>query len=229
MKKEKLYEIIKLAQGYYRTNLYSGNGILAMKYLKEREITEDVINKFCFGYAPDNDELLSYLSGKGFNEEEILLSGLADKKETCVVKKFNNRIMIPIFDADNKIVSFCGRTLAANEAVFLNSADTPIFTKEDCMFGLNIAKESTEPYVLLVEGVLDVVAFNQKGNTAVVATLGSELSKKQVKMLKVLNKEVLIAYDSDEVGMNLASQAFENLKQDGVIARIISIDEWLRR
>lgn len=229
MKKEKLYGIIKLAQEYYQDSLYSENGTIAMKYLKERKITEDVINKFSIGYAPDNDELLSYLLGKGFNEEEILLSGLAVKKETCVVKKFNNRIMIPIFDADNKIVSFCGRTLAANEAVFLNSADTPIFNKEDCMFGLNIAKESTEPYVLLVEGVLDVVTFNQKGNMSVVATIGIELSKKQVKMLKSLNKEILIAYDNDELGMSLANQAFETLKQEGVIAKIVSKDEWLQR
>lgn len=229
MKKEKLYEIIKLAQEYYQDSLYSENGTIAMKYLKEREITETVINKFSIGYAPDNDELLSCLSEQGFNEEEILLSGLAVKKGSRIMKKFNNRIMIPIYDTDNKIVSFCGRTLASNEAVFLNSADTPIFTKEDCLFGLNITNESTEPYILLVEGVLDVVTFNQKGNTSVVATIGIELSKKQVKMLKSLNKEILIAYDNDELGMSLANKAFETLKQEGVIAKIVSRNEWLQR
>lgn len=222
---KRLYKINELAADFFKENLKEK----AIKYCRERKLSDEIIEKFSLGYAPLRDNsLYSFLTEKGYKKEEIEASGLIGEKETenktvFVYDKFWDRLMFPIRDIDGKIIGFGGRTLEKDGLPkYINSKDTPVFKKGENLYGLNFAKNAE--FIILCEGNVDVISLHQAGFSGAVASLGTALTIAQAKLLKSLNKEIYISYDTDPAGINATLKAIKLLNEQGVRPRILSFD-----
>ncbi|MBP5658159.1 MAG: DNA primase, partial [Clostridia bacterium] len=174
VKKQRVIEATREAGRFFYAKLNSAEGAAAREYLKRREISDLTIKRFGIGYAPDAGfELTRYLRGKGFTEEELkasFLSGVSKKGNLYDI--FRNRIMFPVFDLAGNPVAFSARRLnEADERKYVNTSDTPAFKKSKILFGLNIAKSTSDGTLILCEGAVDAIALHQAGFDNACATL----------------------------------------------------------
>ncbi|MBR0277265.1 MAG: DNA primase [Clostridia bacterium] len=224
----------KLKQTIYRINTVSGRffyeklsencGSNAREYIKKRELAKQTVNRFGLGYAPDGNLLLKFLRSQGFSDDEIVASGVVGKSENGdLYDRFRNRLMFPIIDVRKNIIGFGGRVLDDSKPKYLNSPETAAFNKSYNLFGLNIAKNSVENYLLLVEGYMDVIQLHQHGINTAVATLGTSLTTEQARIIKRIKNEVIISYDSDEAGQKATQRAIEILSEEGLRVRVLTM------
>ncbi len=234
---DKLYRINRDAAKYFYINLKKYPGII--EYLKSRKIDIDVIKKFGIGYAINQwDNLLKYLTSKGYVEEDILKTGLIIKNQdkNSYYDRFRNRVMFPIFDVRKRIIGFGGRVIDDSLPKYLNSPETMIFNKGYNLYGLNLAKEAVkDKSFILVEGYMDVIKMHTYGYNTAVAALGTSLTDNQIKLLKRYSKSFYIGFDSDDAGQNAALKALNMFKRNEIDAKIILIpgakdpDEYLNK
>lgn len=225
--KTKLLEINKAAATYYVYQLKSERGAQALKYLKDREITDEMIRRFGLGYSNIYaDDLYKYLKGLGYSDELLKQSGLITMNEKGVFDKFWNRVMYPIMDANGKVIAFGGRVMGQGEPKYLNSPETPIFDKSRNLYGLNYARSSRKNYFLLCEGYMDVISLHQAGFTNAVASLGTALTTPHTRILARYVKEVLLTYDSDGAGVKAALRAIPLLREAGISAKIVNMQPY---
>lgn len=220
---EQLYEINEAAVDFFKKEFKQR----AKGYCNKRKINDETLEKFSVGYAPFyGNKLFSFLIQKGYTEDEIMMSGLVGQKEnengeTVFFDKFWDRIMFPIKNIDGRIIGFGGRSLVKDTShKYINSQDTPIFKKGENLYGLNFAKDAE--YIILCEGNIDVIMLHQAGFTGATASLGTALTDVQAKLLKGLNKDIYISYDSDAAGIKAALKAIKLFNHIGVHPRIIS-------
>ena len=161
--KSRLLEINKEAARYYYYQLKSERGQAARAYLANRGLSEDTIKAFGLGYATRyGSDLYQYLKKLGYEDDLLRQSGLVSFDEARGGHdKFWNRIMFPIMDTGNKVVGFGGRVMDDSMPKYLNSPETAIFDKSRLLYGLNIARRTREPYILICEGYMDVIALHQ--------------------------------------------------------------------
>ncbi len=224
--KAQLLEINKAAAQYYYTQLMSPKGQTALKYLKDRGISEDTIRAFGLGYSNKySDDLYRFLKERGYSDELLIQSGLitADEKQGAH-DKFWNRVMFPIMDANSRVIGFGGRVLGDGKPKYLNSPETPIFDKSRNLYGLYRARKSRQSYFLLCEGYMDVISLQQAGFTNAVASLGTALTEQHASVLKRYVDQVYLTYDSDEAGTKAAIRAVPILKSAGLLVRVIRMD-----
>lgn len=223
--KERLLAVNKEAAKYYFYQLKSERGQAAMKYLKDRALTDDTIKHFGLGYSNKYaDDLYKYLKNLGYEDELLRQSGLVTMEEAKgVYDKFWNRVMYPIMDANNRVIAFGGRVMGEGTPKYLNSPETPIFEKSRNLYGLNFARGSRKDYFLLCEGYMDVISLHQAGFTNAVASLGTALTTQHARILARYTKEVLLTYDSDGAGVKAALRAIPILKEAGISARIVNM------
>ena len=198
---------------YYRTHLFNNKDILA--YLREkRGLTDATIETFGLGYAPHGyDNLLKQFSSKGYSEKDLIDSGMLSVREaddsrntqnsTRVYDKFRNRIMIPIRDENGKMAGFGARIVDPNDIPkFLNSPETPIFSKGRILYGLDRARKPIRAadQAVIVEGYLDVIALHQAGYENVVSPMGTALTEDQLRLLKRSTRRIVLALDPDTAG-----------------------------
>jgi len=192
----------------------------AIDYLKKRGVSGDTAKRFGIGFAPDAwDEL-----AKAFpNPEHALAAGLLKKKDDDgaqsdarqkqrIYDVFRNRIMFPIRDPRGRVIGFGGRTLGDDPAKYLNSPETPLFHKGRNLFGLYEAKQSSKaalPYLLVVEGYMDVVMLAQHGIHNAVATLGTATTREHLALLFKSTSRAVFCFDGDRAGRSAASRALE--------------------
>ncbi len=223
--RDRIYEINKEAARYYYSNLIRNEE--ALKYLQSRKIKRKTINQFGLGFAEDNWEgIYKYLKEKGYNEKDLEKAGLIGirKDNTGYYDKFRNRIIFPIIDTRNRVIGFGGRVLDESMPKYLNSKDTPAFTKGNNLYGLNLIKKySNRDKIILVEGYMDVISLFNNGINYSVASLGTAFTANQAKLLKRYGREVFICYDSDQAGINATTRAINILKKEGVNAKIIKL------
>ena len=211
----KLFEVLNEAVNYttYQLNLNEFEDV--KNYLLKRNISERAIKKFKIGYNPKHS-LSNYLIKKGFTRSELIDINLLNFKAETDYDVFSNRIVFPIFNEDNHPVGFSGRVVSSNDQPkYLNTSETKLYSKGNILYNLNQAKNSirNEKFLYLVEGVLDVIAFDEANVYNVVASLGTALTKKQVSMIKRLTKKVVIAFDGDNAGQNAAYQVGKLIKE----------------
>ncbi len=223
---DRLYKINRDAAAYFYRNLKAYPEIIS--YLKSRKIDNDVIKKFGIGYAINQwDNLLKYLTGKGYIEEDILKTGLIIKhqeKNSCY-DRFRNRVMFPIFDVRKRIIGFGGRVIDDSLPKYLNSPETLIFNKGYNLYGINLAREAVkDKSFILVEGYMDVIKMHAYGYDTAVAALGTSLTDNQIKLLKRYSKSFYIGFDSDNAGQNAALKALNMFKRNNIDAKVIIID-----
>ncbi|MFQ8600965.1 MAG: toprim domain-containing protein, partial [Oscillospiraceae bacterium] len=132
--------------------------------------------------------------------------------------------MFPIIDLRGNVIAFGGRVMQGGGPKYLNSPDTPVFKKSRNLFALNFAKQSAEPYLILAEGYMDVIALHQAGFTTAVATLGTALTSEQARLVAGYVSRVMIAYDSDEAGQKATRRAIGIFSDTGVEVKVLQIE-----
>jgi len=201
---QNLRKLLEDAVIYYRTQLFANKDILT--YLHEkRGLTDASIETFGLGFAPSGyDNALKYFTQRGFKEQELLEVGLLTEREDGKrYDKFRNRIMIPIRDENGKMAGFGARIVDPNDIPkFLNSPETPIFSKGRILYGLDRARKPIRAadQAVIVEGYLDVIALHQAGYENVVSPMGTALTEDQLRLLKKSTRRIVLALDPDAAG-----------------------------
>lgn len=223
--KSQLLQVQKEAATYFFYQLKKEGGKQAYGYLKGRGLSDDTIRKFGLGYSSKyNNDLYQFLKKKGYSDEVLKESGLITMDErNGVYDKFWNRVMFPIMDANHRVIGFGGRVMGDAKPKYLNSPETKIFDKSRNLYGLNLARSSRKPNMIICEGYMDVIALHQAGFNQAVASLGTALTVQQCLLLKRYTNEVLITYDSDEAGTKAALRAIPLLKEAGLNTRVINM------
>ena len=227
-KRQKLLDIHKLAAQYYYYQLKGKNGANARQYFEKRRLSSETIAHFGLGFSnPFRDDLYQFLKSKGFDDGILKESGLVTIDEKRGANdKFWNRVMFPIMDVNNKVIGFGGRVLGDGTPKYLNSPETLLFDKSRNLYGLNFARTSRRPNMVICEGYMDVIALHQAGFTNAVASLGTAFTLQHGILLKRYTEEVMLAYDSDEAGTKAALRAIPILRSAGLRIRIIHMDPY---
>lgn len=242
--KEKLYIVMEEATKFFEKNLRENSEVI--EYLKSRGLIDESIKNFRIGYIkPDWRELYGYLQKKGFTDTEMEKAGLVKKTEKGYYDRFRGRIMFPIGDSSGRIIAFSGRLFPESVpteigtptmvgAKYLNSPDTPIFSKSSVLFGLDKAKESIRKnnFSILVEGQMDLILSHQSGFKNTIATSGTALSDATVSrenvvsnlgLVRRLSENIVLAFDSDKAGLGATLRAGKialSLGMDVKVARM---------
>lgn len=227
-KRTKLLEINKEAAKYFYKLLRSPRGEKAYAYFRKRELSDETMRKFGLGYSDQySDDLYRYLRHVGYDDALLKESGLVSIDEVRGGHdKFWNRAMFPIMDVHNRVIGFGGRVMGEGEPKYLNSPETKIFDKSRNLYGLNIARTTRKPQLLLCEGYMDVIALHQAGFDNAVASLGTSLTSGHASLLKRYTKEVYLTYDSDGAGVKAALRAIPILKEVGIITKVINMQPY---
>ena len=223
--KATILEMNRLAAKYFYVQLKNERGFHAYRYLKDRQLSDEMILAFGLGYSnPYSDDLYKYLRGKGYSEELIRKAGLINTDERQgVYDKFWNRVMFPIMDANNRVIGFGGRVMGDAKPKYLNSPETKIFDKSRNLYGLHLARSSRRKNLIICEGYMDVISMHQAGFNNAVASLGTALTSLQAGLMKRYTDEVLVIYDSDEAGVKAALRAIPMLKGVGLTTRVVNL------
>src|SRR5215204_637308 len=201
---ENLRKLLEDAVIYYRSQLFNNKDILA--YLREkRGLTDATIETFGLGYAPAGyDHALKHFAQRGYKEQELVGAGLVTEREDGKrYDKFRNRIMIPIRDENGRMSGFGARIVDPNDVPkFLNSPETPVFSKGRLLYGLDRARKPirTADQAVIVEGYLDVIALHQAGYENVISPMGTALTEDQLRLLKKFTRKIVLALDPDTAG-----------------------------
>lgn len=210
-KKDRLREAMSRAGEWYAEKIKDSP---AYAYAKSRGLTDESIQHWDLGYAPDAwRDLLEAFTALGFTIEELLSAGLikeADGKPGTYYDRFRNRLMFPIRDASGRVVAFTGRTLSPDEqAKYLNSPETELYHKSELLFGMDKAKDAirTRGFTMLVEGQLDVLLAHQAGFTNAVALSGTALSPVHLALMKRYSENLMLVLDADPAGFKATARS----------------------
>jgi DNA primase len=224
-------ELNQWALQWWEDQLQSRAGTSVRKYLKDRDITEETVKTFHLGFAPDSWEALStHLRQKGATQEQLEKSGLVVKREegSGSYDRFRGRLIFPVFDAQGKPIAFGGRTLdPEGEPKYLNSPETPAYTKGRHLYGLHLSKDEIrrQGFAILVEGYLDLIVPYQNGVRNIVASLGTALTPEQVKLIGRFARKVLVNYDGDRAGVQAAKRAIETILAEDIEVKVLVLPD----
>ena len=222
--KSQLLDIHKEAALYYYRLLRSDKGQRAYEYLKGRGLSDETIKNFGLGYSSNySDDLYKYIKSKGYSDDVLKESGLFTFSEKGVYDKFNNRVMFPIMDINNRVIGFGGRVMGDGKPKYLNSPETVLFDKSCNLYGMNIARGSRKESFLMCEGYMDVIALHQAGFNNAVASLGTAHTPRQANLIKRYAKDVYLTFDSDNAGVMAALRAIPMLKAAGLNVKVIDM------
>ena len=237
--REQLYEIVAVASKFYEHALFQPDGKQALAYLRqERKLSDETIRHFEIGYAPEGwQTLYGYLvEQKHYPVNLVEQAGLIVPRKggTGYYDRFRGRVMVPIHDAQNRLIGFGGRGLEADaKPKYLNSPETELFDKGKTLYGLDKAKAAIakQDRAIVVEGYFDVIALHAAGITNAVASLGTALNEKQVKLLLryTESKQIVFNFDADAAGVKAADRAIgevaEMAYRGDVQLRVLNIPE----
>jgi len=223
-----LVEMHREAQAFF-TKQISGTleGKAARAYLEDRGLDNKAIDRFGIGYAPsDGDALLRVLKQK-YPEKLLVESGLISRGEQGgrLFDRFRRRITFPIANDSGKIVAFGARALGDDQPKYLNSPETPIYSKSNVLYHMDRAKEALRrsDFAVLVEGYMDAIAVARAGISNVVASCGTSLAEPQIKLLSRFTKRVIINYDPDNAGQLAAERSVALLLEQDFEVRVLAL------
>ena len=223
--KAKVYKVNNFTADYYHKRLYKPESKAGQEYVKQRKLTNETLESYNLGFSGNYDELYKVLRKEGFNDEEILESGLVKKNEHGqYVDFYRDRFMIPILDVRNRVIAFGGRVLGdAKRFKYLNSPENIVYSKGKHLFGLNVAKKYDHKKLLIVEGYMDAISLHQRGITNVVAALGTALTTNQGWLLRRNAEQVILGFDADGAGQNAIMRAMEVMQNMGCDMRVLQM------
>jgi DNA primase len=226
--KDQLLEIHeKITQRWQNCLLNEAAGKTARDYLEKRGVSADAIKLFRLGAAPENwDDTVNWAKNKNYELPLVEKAGLILRKENSehFYDRFRGRLMFPICDEQGRVIGFSGRVLSGDEktAKYVNSPETPIFTKSKIFFGLDKSKRAIldTGFAIVCEGQLDLIACFMAGVQNVVAPQGTAFTDQHARILKRYVDEVVLCFDSDEAGQNAAVRSLDNLLASGLAVRV---------
>jgi DNA primase len=214
---------------HFQRNLESSQAESARGYLFKREVSEEMLTGFGIGWSqPDWHGLEGFLRAKGYAREQAVACGLLVQNEQGrVYDRFRDRIMFPIHDLAGRVIAFGGRSIDNNEPKYINSSETPIYTKGEHLYGLHQARRAIvrDKRALLTEGYLDVVALHQFGFDRAVGVLGTALTHSQVKRLSGFCSRVDLVFDGDQAGRKAAVRATEMFLARGLHCSVVALPD----
>lgn len=228
--KDSLYSINEFAQKYFYDNLLNteeGKAI-GLSYFRERDVKQQTIDTWGLGYCKQKSNDFSlYALRSGYTEEILIKSGLSLKSEKTgeLYDRFHSRVTFPIYNVGGRVLGFSARILSADKtkAKYVNSPESPIYTKGKVLFGLYFAKNeiAKKDECYLVEGNVDAVMMSQNGVKNVVASSGTALTQEQVRMIKRYTRNVVILYDGDNAGIHATIRATDMFFKEGMNVKTI--------
>ena len=212
------------ARFFHRALMDSPDALQARRYLEGRGFDREVAERWQLGYAPGRDALCKHLLSKGFTETEILKADLGRKsdKDGSLYDFFRQRITFPTWSLQGDVVAFGARALGDQQPKYLNTSDTPVFSKSRVMYGLDRAKSSLGRgnAAVVVEGYTDVIALHEAGVPEAVATNGTALGDTHFEQLKKFTGRAVLMFDADEAGKGAAERGWGDIKQAPLFHRI---------
>lgn len=234
--KMRLFEANRAAARFYFDQLYQPLGSEGLQYLHNRGIDDPVIRRFGLGFAPNEwDALVEHLRGQNFRDEEMLSAGLAQMGDRGLRDNFRNRIMFPIIVPTGEVIAFGGRVMDSSQPKYLNTSDTPVFNKRKNLYALNLLKKkANNKNAIIVEGYMDVIALNKHGFDFAVASLGTAVTREQIKLLHRNATSITLAYDGDHAGIDATHKAINIMIAEKIKPKVIALppgvdpDEYIR-
>jgi len=218
--REELTRVMDLAGRFYADTLWKPAGERARAYLGERGIDTGIARHFGLGYAPEGwESLLTFMRAEKVSEEALIATGLAVARENRAgaYDRFRGRLLFPIRDLQGRVVAFGGRGFGDEQPKYLNSPETPLYTKGNLLYGADLARMTIQSQnrALLVEGYVDCIMAHQHGFTGTVAALGTAFTPAQLALLRRYCDEVVTFFDADAAGQKAAARAEELLEPAG--------------
>ena len=224
---EPLYAAAAAAQDWFARQLVDAReAAVAREYLASRDVTMEAAAPIGLGYAPPGRAFISAMAELGVGEPVLLEAGLVARRDDgSVVPRFRSRLLFPIHDLRGRPVGFGGRMLGPGEPKYLNSPETPIFSKGRMLYNLHSAKNAIrkEEHALVVEGYFDVLRLSLAGIEHVVAPLGTALTSEQAVLLRRYTPTVTLLYDSDAAGQRATFRAGDELLRHGARVRVATM------
>jgi DNA primase len=239
--RRKLLDLHEIAAQWFEEQLRSSEGAIAREYLAGRGVTPEAIKLFRIGYAPDNFNGLRDRLSPMADAETLRASGLFSSKDSedaggNVVRghmydRFRKRVMFPICNESGKVIAFTARTLdtggdGKSGPKYLNSPETPLYTKGQVLFNLDKAKSAMRQmeFALLVEGQMDCISVYMRGIQNVIATSGTAFTEQQVGLLRRQTTNVVVNFDPDAAGANAAEKSIALLTEEGFTIKVVTLD-----
>ena len=218
--REELLRVMDLAGRFYADTLWKAAGERARAYLGERGIDTGIARHFGLGYAPEGwESLLAVMKTEKVPEEALIATGLAVARENRAgaYDRFRGRLLFPIRDLQGRVVAFGGRGFGDEQPKYLNSPETPLYTKGNLLYAADLARPAIQSQnrALLVEGYVDCIMAHQHGFTGTVAALGTAFTPAQLALLRRYCDEVVTFFDADAAGQKAAARAEELLEPTG--------------
>lgn len=218
--KEALYKVCKDMVEFTHYQLQTAQARTVKDYLLRRGVSEEIMNRFSIGYNPKQDDVYKFLHAKKHLDENIIGAGVARMSSIGMKDVFTHRITIPIHDSEGNPVGFTARRIEENDdAKYINTQETDIYHKGSLIFNYHRAKIEAKKAnrIYIVEGAMDVLAFEKVGLRNSVATLGTACTKEQLMLLKQVSVPIIVCYDGDQAGKN-ATYKFGQLASEHKIA-----------
>lgn len=231
-KRESLYIILNYAKEYFNDLLLKSEEgkSVGLSYIKEREISQDSLDKFELGYSLGEwDGFLKAALKKGYDQKLIEEAGLIIAKENKVYDRFRNRVMFPIHNGSGKVVAFGARILVSDkkQPKYINSPETELYNKSKILYGLYHSKQEIrrEDNCYLVEGYTDVIGMHQVGVENVVSSSGTALTHDQIKLIRRFTQNVTVIFDGDAAGIRASIRGIDMLLEGGLNVRAVALPE----
>ena len=234
----KLLDLHETAAGWFEEQLRGPEGALAREYLAGRGLSAEGIAKFRIGYAPDSFNALRERLSPMADTETLRQSGLFSSKEQGdgsfgpLYDRFRKRVMFPICNESGRVIAFTARTLETGDKAgpkYLNSPETPLYSKGSVLFNLDKAKTAIRQleFALLVEGQMDCISVYLRGFQNVIATSGTAFTEQQVGLLRRHTSQVAVNFDPDAAGANAAEKSISLLTEEGFAIKIVTLEDGL--
>lgn len=226
--RERLLKLLEAANRYYRACLKSEEALEAREYLlKKRGLREETLATFSLGFCPSPGKgSVAFLLKEGFSGQEILRAGIGVvTKRGELLDRFRGRITFALHDAQGRIIGFAGRILGEGEPKYVNSPESPLFTKGHHLYGLFAGKEAIAKsrFAILVEGYMDCLALFEHGIQNCVASMGTSLTREQAGLLKRYADRVVLCYDADQAGEMATARGVHILYERGFHVDIVTL------
>lgn len=225
-----LLAIIAEAVGYFRKELAGSAGSAARVYLNKRGVTDQIVQDFALGFArPEWDGLLRHLKQKGHGFGQMEKAGLIVKRSEGegYYDRFRGRIIFPIRDISGSVIAFGGRVMDDSLPKYLNSPETPLYSKSNVLYCLDKAKDPArkQKYFIIVEGYLDAIACHQYGAQNAVATLGTALTEGHLRLMRRFAQNLVLIFDPDPAGVKAAMRGLDLFVSSGMKVNVVSLPD----
>ena len=240
--RDRVYAVLKATTEFYHKNLIENPNSEQAKYLKERGLSREMIEKFQIGASLNFDSLPEHLRKLGFTAKEMMSAGVVGTGDDNRIYDFyGKRLIFPIFNSFGDVVAYSGRSVTPSpeHTKYKNTPQTIVFNKSEILFGYNFARDLKKEHMLdtlvIVEGHIDVIACHQVGITNTIGCMGTALTTLHAKKIKQLVDNVILCLDGDNAGNMATYKAIDVLKQVGLNVRVVRLvgakdpDEFIKK